>query len=164
MLTLDLDSELVCNILQRNSSTQFSYSRGCFTGRFQLPIGSVLADIIPDCREQTLVLSIPFSSIRAGFGGQFLLSKLVKTFWGSLSKKIENACHPWLRNQGLPLDTVQIHKSRFEAQEIGQILISIEAVNRALEARHPSLRPKLCAVEFSDSGIRIMGDLSGSKS
>ena len=161
MFHLEFDSELVCSLLEKSSNLDLSYSDQAFSGRFKLPLGGVSANIFPEVEDQVLIFNIPFASIKADFGGQFLVSKIVKAFWGMISKKVESACHPWLRRQGLPENTIKASKATLGGQEFGQIAVSMSALNRWLESRQPNLLPNLTELIFLESGIRVAGTLRG---
>lgn len=160
MFQVELDAQLINGFLTQVPGQRIDYRQGCFIGKFKLPLGALTAVIIPSCNGSQLLFAIPFSAIKGDITGKFLLSKLVKAFWGMISKKVEAAVAPQLRKVGLPPHTVKVEKAREKGGDVGRIVISLLAVNKWLGQKHPSLKVSLSDFNFTPEGVAVSGELA----
>lgn len=159
MFAVELDTQLINTFLQRVPDQKLEYREACLLGKFKLPLGALTAVIIPSCDGSHLVLSIPFSVIKGDITGKFLLSKLVKAFWGMISKKVEAMAAVELRKHGLPSSTVKVEKGTDKNGDVGRIVVSLGTINAWLAEKPGRLTVRLVDITFSKTGIKLSGDL-----
>lgn len=159
MVSIELDTPLINTLLQRVPDQQIEFRQGCLLGRFKLPLGAITAVIIPSCDGSHLVFSIPFSVIKGDITGKFLLSKLIKAFWGMISKKVEAMAAPELRKLGLPPTTIKVEKGKDKNGDVGRIVVSLNAVNAWLAEKPGRLTVRVADMAFSPDGARVMAEL-----
>lgn len=159
MFTIHLDRALVNSILRKAGQQKVEFRDGHFSIESDLPIGSVEALVVPSFKGAELVLSIPFTEIKGNLPGGFLLTKLLGTFWGTISKQVEKFALPRLDRMGLPRDSLSLEKKSSPAGDVGTIRLSVKAVNRWLAGRHPRLAPELNELKFSPQGVEVIGTL-----
>ena len=155
-----VDDSLVNKLLRKVPNQRLEYRHGCILGTATLPVGAVNAIVIPSFSGSHVVLAIPFKEIKGNITGKFFLSKLISTFWGTISKQVEKAALPALQKHGLGREALTIEKVKEAGGDVGKIKLSVRAVNRWLEGQHPRLSPKLTGITFSPGGVEVTGELT----
>ncbi|MFA5506420.1 MAG: hypothetical protein WC314_20225 [Vulcanimicrobiota bacterium] len=156
---VQVDEKLLNSILKQIPEQKLEYRHGCFLGAAKLPVGAVKAVVIPSFNGSYVVFAVPFKEIKGDLTGKFFLSKLISVFWGTISKQAEKVALPVLRKYGMGADTLVIEKVKEAGGEVGKIKVSVNAINRWLEAQHPRLSPNLTGLIFSSEGVEVVGDL-----
>jgi hypothetical protein len=154
-----IDESLVNTLLRRIPDQELLYRHGCFLGATKLPVGAVNAVVIPSFSGSHVVLAVPFKEIKGNITGKFFLSKLVSTFWGTISKQVEKMALPILQRNGLSRDALLIEKVKGSGGDVGKIKLSVRAINTWLERQHPGLSPKLTGITFAPDGVELTGEL-----
>jgi hypothetical protein len=160
--TFHIDERLVNTLLKRIPDQKLAYRHGCLVGAAKLPLGAVNAIVIPSYSGSHIVLAVPFKEIKGDITGKFFLSKLVSTFWGTISKQVEKMALPVLQKNGLGRDSLTIEKVKDRGGDVGKIKLSVKAINRWLERQHPGLSPRLTGITFSPGGVEVTGELQAS--
>lgn len=161
MIRLHLSAELLNQILARFPEYRLVYQSGCFTGYFKLPIGGANVVAIPAGQPRAVVLSIPFQQIRGDLTKGFLLSKLAKMAWGSISNMIETQARSALMQAGMPPDTVTVGRQKSQHGDVGVVTISYDAINQWLARQNTrGALIRLHSVFFSPAGVNVELEVS----
>lgn len=159
MIKVHLNSQLINSALARVEGQELEFRHGCILAKVKLPVGAVSAVVIPTFRDQQLLLVIPFKEIKGNITGGFFLSKLLSVFWGFIGSQIQSAVVPKLRQYGFGTDVISHQKVKGRDGDVGEISISLRAVNRWLEGKHPRLNLNVTEVAFGPDGADISAEL-----
>ena len=159
MIKLHLDSQLINSALARLEGQKLEFRHGCILAKLTLPVGAVSAIVIPSFRDDHVLLTIPFQEIKGNITGKFFVSKVLSVFWNFIGSQIQSAVIPKLRQYGLGSDTISHRKTKARAGDVGEIMISLRAINRWLEGKHPRLNLSIREVAFSPEGADVTADL-----
>jgi hypothetical protein len=153
------DAALLNSYLGRLREHKLEYREGRLQGRIKLPVSACRVTIYPSCSSSHILLTLPFKEIQGESTGNFFLSKIVSTFWGTIAKQVESVLVPRLRAQGFPADTVTLEKSKEASGEVGRLKISLGALNFWLSSKHPRLKLRIRGMLFRPAAVEVEADL-----
>lgn len=115
-----------------------SFQHGCFEVYLKLPMGlGVTLVAIPSSSPKTVTFSIPFDQIRGDrTGGMARL--LAGGLWGMIRPQIEKMIQRFLRDYGLPPETLVVEQERAEhGGKVGKLVLRLQSVNAWLLRQPP---------------------------